>query len=154
MNHDELTAAVRQMPWKHVVRLLKDTVIQYQPAPEIPKVIADWFDVNRLEFNQDIADALLERIKQTSAISPDAMKEFGEAHERAPVGPWWCAVSHYIRDGKRYWLLRMWLDDDREVFSATKEENHRLRKIVAEFGGNGKRPLLCTGAQWFFTWRA
>lgn len=153
MDQEQLQRAARAMPWKHVVKLVKHTVEEHVVPREMPQAILDWFDLNRGERPGGDAQQVLDRMKQASELG--IFNFLRDEEERTPIGPTlWIAMHHYLRDSKRWWLLRVWLDGDRELSTGTRDEERRLRKIVSYAGGNPDRLLLTTGVQLFFTWKA
>ena len=154
LDHDEILTRVRQMKWKDVVKLLKEAVVE-DPPREMPKAVLDWFDLNR-----DIADEKIltearqvaQRLEQYAAITK---VDLDEAAERAPIGVWWIGISHYLRDGARWWLLRAWRDDKADAQAgSSKDDLWRLRKIVDYAGGKSKKLLIDAGDTLIWTWRA
>jgi len=153
LDHDELEARIRQMKWKDVVKLLKEAVVK-EPPREMPQAVLDWFDLNRKTIDEAVlekAKGVVTRLEQYAATTKI---DLGEAAERAPIGVWWIGISHYLRDGKRWWLLRAFRDDGADAQAgSTKDDLYRLRKIVDYAGGNAKKLLIDAGDTLIWTWR-
>lgn len=153
MNQEELALRIRQMPWKAVVKMLKGTVTECQELKELPQVVLEWFDLNRSAEGEAKRDEL-ERGADVVRRMEIAKPNLYDKTERAPIGPWWILMMHYLRDGKRWWLLIAARDDHGVVLESSAEDLRRLHKIVDYAGGRGKDHLLDAAEHVFWTWRA
>ena len=158
-DQEELIARVRQLPWKVVVKLLKDAVEQHHQPREMPQAVLDWFDLNRKEVRSDeeaaVARAQMEafrgRMEQFGEVAEPA---FRDNFERAPIGVWWVQIWHYLRDGERWWLLRAYRDDGVDALESSKDDLRRLHKVVDNAGGDSRHLLIDAGDSLIWTWRA
>jgi hypothetical protein len=145
------TETVRAMPWKAVVKLIKKTVEQFHRPEEMHQAVLDWFDLNRKQALDMAAVApIMERLKQAAPY----FEKMREGFESAPIGPYFIAVRHYLRDGKRYWLLQVRREDEAFVHSSNPDDMKRLRKIVNYAGGKFEDLLIDAGETAFWSWRA
>jgi hypothetical protein len=153
----ELQYRARQLPWKYVVKMVLKSAASHD-LRELPPIMCEWFDLNRNHPEGSDADkaelAKMDDIQRRMNETPASELWLGDEEERAPIGTWWIAVNYYLRDGKRWCLLRAYLHGNLETSSASPDENRRLSKIVALAGGDPKKLLLQTGNMLFFTWRA
>lgn len=152
MNQDDLIAAIRRAPWKQVVKMLKQAVVMTDPQ-ELPQVVLDWFDLNR-SAEGDARRVELDRGADVVRRMEIAKPNLYDKTERVPIGPWWILMMHYLRDGKRWWLLIAARDDHGVVLESSTEDLRRLHKIVDHAGGRHKEMLLDAGEHLFWTWRA
>lgn len=153
MNQEELVLRIRQMPWKAVVKMLKSTVTECQELKELPSVVLEWFDLNRAaegEAKRDELERGADIIRRMEIAKPNLY----DKTERAPIGPWWILMMHYLRDGKRWWLLIAARDDRGVVLESSSEDLRRLHKVIDYAGGRHKQHLLDAGEHVFWTWRA
>jgi hypothetical protein len=152
MNEADLAAAVRRMPWKQVVKMLKQAVTDSEPK-ELPQVVLDWFELNR-SAEGDERRAELDRGADVVRRMEIAKPNLYEKTERAPIGPWWILLAHYLRDGKRWWLLIAARDDNDVVLTSSAEDLRRLDKIVGYAGGTYERFVVDAAEHVFWTWKA
>lgn len=149
-SQDDLIARARTMPWKVLIRLMM-TAAEHHHAKEMPQIVIDWFELNRKDPDPAELDAFVLRAEQYAAISGTAIG--GDRAERAPIGPWWIEVQPYLRDGKRWWLLRAYHENRGNLMEAPKQDLRRLHKIVDYAGGSAKRAIDC-GPTAIWTWKA
>ncbi len=159
LGQDDLIAIARRLPWRTVVELLRDGVERCHRPRELPQVVLDWFDLNRRKPGRD-EEAVAGR--EELEVFRARMEEFGEAvgpafrenFERAPIGPWWVEMRHYLRDGARWWLLRAHREDRLDVLASSRSDLGLLRGVVDYAGGVGRHPLVDAGESLIWTWRA
>jgi hypothetical protein len=153
LSQEELIAGLRWLPWKAVVKLLKDIVEQHHQPREMPQTVLDWFDFNRKKggTSREEMEVFRGRLEQFGEVAGSALHE---NFERAPIGPWWIELRHYLRDGKRWWLLRAFREGAGDVLESSKGDLNRLYKIVDYAGGDSKQLLIDAGDSLLWTWRS
>lgn len=152
-----LEVNLRRMSWKQLTKHLKEAVEAHHKPLELPPMIRRWLEVNRGEPQTDEEAAHIARevraLQWWVDIKGDSVRWFADKTETAPISGWAVEVAHFLKDGKRWWLLAARRHDDRAPLvgptvpaPASQLDLKKLGKIIAYAGGDPKRELLRTGA--------
>ena len=152
-----LEVSLRRMSWKQITKRLKEAVEAHHEPLELPPMIRRWLEVNRGEPRTDEEAAHIVRevraLQWWVAAQGDSARWFSDKTESAPISGWAVEVTHFLKDGRRWWLFAARRHDDRAQLvgptvpaPATPLDLKKLGKIIAYAGGDPKRELLRTGA--------
>lgn len=154
-----LEAALRGMSWKQLVKQLKTTVEQHHRPVELPPMIRRWLEVNRETPRSEEEAAHVAREVRAiqwwvnASANDESARWFADKTEATPISGWVIEMTHFLKDGKRYWLLAARRHDDAAPLvgpmvpaPSTAADLKKLGKIVAYAGGDPSRELLRTGA--------
>jgi hypothetical protein len=153
---EEVKKQLQAMKWTEVLDALVAMTIQNRPANVLPPGILGWFDIDR---ENPPAPAEQESIQKRLDEALRSGFDLSALEERAPLGStgWWAGLAHYRRDGKRWWLLRLFRAD--MTFAGvpmqarlSDPELGLARRFVAHLGGDSSKPPIDTGAALIWTW--